>query len=109
MWGYVKKVIEYIVFSCLVEGVLVVARLSLEGIVDGADGAMKMVMIVAPVVMASLAVASLLKVHRKRSGSRYQKDPINITALVILIIIAVIGVIGVAVGVNLLANFLYNL
>ena len=84
MWGYVKKVIEYIVFSCLVT-------------------------IVAPVVMASLAIASLLKVHRKRSGSRYQKDPINITALVILIIIAVIGVIGVAVGVNLLANFLYNL
>lgn len=109
MWGYVKKVIEYIVFSCLVEGVLVVARLSLEGIVDGADGVMKMVMIVAPVVMAGLAIVSLLKVHRKRSGSRYQKDPINITALVILIIIAVIGIIGVAVGVNLLANFLYNL
>lgn len=84
-----------------------VVRLSLDGIVDGVEDIMKIATVVVPVVMASLAIVSLLKVHRKRSGSRYQKDPINVTALVILAIVAVIGVIGAAVGVNLLANYLY--
>ena len=107
MWGYIKKIIEFIIFSFLVEGVVVVVRLSLDGIVDGVEDIMKIVTVVVPVVMASLAIVSLLKVHRKRSGSRYQKDPINVTALVILVIVAVIGVIGAAVGVNLLANYLY--
>ena len=107
MWGYIKKIIEFVIFSFLVEGVVVVVRLSLDGIVDGVEDIMKIATVVVPVVMASLAIISLLKVHRKRSGSRYQKDPINVTALVILVIVAVIGVIGAAVGVNLLANYLY--
>ena len=108
MWGYIKKVIEFIIFSFLVEGVVVVARLSFDGIIDGTEEIMKIATVVAPAVMASLAIISLLKVHRKRSGSRYQKDPISVTALVILIIIAVIGVIGAAVGANFLANYLYT-
>ena len=107
MWGYIKKIIEFIIFSFLVEGVVVVVRLSLDGIVDGVEDIMKIATVVVPVVMASLAIVSLLKVHRKRSGSRYQKDPINVTALVILVIVAAIGVFGAAVGVNLLANYLY--
>ena len=107
MWGYIKKIIEFIIFSFLVEGVVVVVRLSLDGIVDGVEDIMKIATVVVPVVMASLAIVSLLKVHRKRSGSRYQKDPINVTALVILVIVAVIGVIGAAAGVNLLSNYLY--
>jgi len=107
MWGYIKKIIEFAIFSFLVEGVVVVTRLSLDGIVDEVEDVMKIATVVAPVVMASLAVVSLLKVHRKRSGSRYQKDPISVTALVILVIVAVIVVIGAAVGVNCLANYLY--
>ena len=109
MWGYIKKVIEFIIFSFLVEGVIVVARLSLEGIVDGVDEGLKIALIVAPAVMASLSIVSLMKVHRKRSGSRYQKDPISVTALVVLMVIAVVGVIGAAVGASFLANYLYSI
>lgn len=108
MWEYIKKIIEYIVFACLLEGVILVARLSCEGLFDAAGEVLKVVSFVAPVIMAGLAVLSLRKVQRRRKRGRYEREPVSAGALVVLAIVAVLLVVGVAIGVNILGGYLYN-
>ena len=109
VWEYIKKVIEHIIFSLLLEGVIVVGRLSSEGIIDSLEEVMKIAACVAPAVLAGMAVLSLVKVQKRRKNGRYERDPISTGALVTLAVVAVVGVIGVAIGVNILAGYLYNL
>ena len=70
---------------------------------------MKIAACVAPAVLAGMAVLSLVKVQKRRKNGRYERDPISTGVLVTLAIVAVVGVIGVAIGVNILAGYLYNL
>jgi len=109
MWEYIKKVIEYIFFSFLIEAVIIVAKLSCEGIIDVAGKGLTIALFVAPSVLASLAGLSLVKVQRRRQQGRYEKEPISVAALVVLIAIVVIGVILSAIGANVLTSWLYSL
>jgi hypothetical protein len=108
MWEYIKKIIEYVVFACLLEGVILVARLSCEGLFDAAGEVLKIVLFVAPAIMAGLAVLSLCKVQRRRKRGRYEREPIGAGVLAVLAVVAVILVVGTAVGVNVLGGYLYN-
>ena len=109
MWEYIKKVIEYIFFSFLIEAVVIVAKMSCEGIVDIAEKGLMIALFVVPSVLASLAALSLVRVQRRRQRGRYEKEPIGIVALVTLIVVVVIGVILSAIGANILAGWLYGL
>ena len=109
MWEYIKKVIEYIFFSFLIEGVVIVARLSCEGIIDVAEKGLRIALFVVPSVLASMAALSLVKIQRRRQRGRYEREPISVAALVTLIVVIVIGVIVSAIGANILTGWLYSL
>lgn len=109
MWEYIKKVIEYIFFACLLEGVVIVARLSCEGLFDVAGEVLKIALFVAPAIMAGLAVLALVKIQRRRKRGRYEREPISVVVLSVLSVVVVAGIVGATIGVNILANYLYNL
>ncbi|MBP5656326.1 hypothetical protein J6X15_01950 [Candidatus Saccharibacteria bacterium] len=110
MWGYIKKIIHFAIFSFLLEGVMVVGYMSFDGILPNNEFEyIKMATCMVPGVMVSLGVLSLIKTQRKRLNGRYENDPISTVALVILEIIMVAVIIGASIGAAFLANYLYTI
>ncbi len=111
MWGYIKKIFHFAIFSFLLEGAIVVGYLSFDGILPRNEFEyFKMATCMVPGVMVSLGVLSLIKTQRKRLNSRYdfEQDPISTGALVVLEVVMVLVIVGVAIGAALLTNYLYG-
>ena len=109
MWGYIKKIFHFVIFSFLLEGAIVVGYLSLDGLLPQNEFEyLKMATCMTPGVMAALGVLSLIKTQRKRQNSRYEQEPISIGALATLGIVMVASVVGVAIGASALVNDLYS-
>jgi len=110
MWGYIRKIIQFIIFSFLLEMAVMVGYMSLDGILESEEFKyFQMATCMVPGIMTSLGVLSVLRVQRKRLASRYEKDAVSTAAMVILVISMIIGVIGAAIGAVVLANYLYTI
>ena len=109
MWGYIRKIIQFIIFSFLLAGAVTVGCLTTDGMIqDSWSRLIRMVACIAVGVMTSLGVLSLLGIQRRRNRSSYEKDPISVVALAILIVMMIAAVVGAAIGAVFLVNYLYG-